>query len=70
MLVHFILFLHVNFLFILVVELVFEEGELLVGNEVHSETVFQLPKQFTRKESFVDVCFYKWMNVEVELLYF
>ncbi len=43
-LVHFVLFLHVNFLFVLVVKFVFKEGELLVGHDVYAETILQFPK--------------------------
>ena len=40
-------FLHVDFLAVLVVELIFEEGKFLAGNNLYSKAVLELP--FTAK---------------------
>ena len=60
---HFIFFLHGDLFSILVEECVLQESELLVGDDFHSESVFELPLAADGDDAFAEVGSYEGMYV-------
>ena len=64
----FSLFVHINFLTVLVDEFVVEESETLIRDNLEGAAIMKLPTTTQRDETLVDVGGNEWVNVKSELL--
>ena len=64
----FSLFVHINFLTVLVDEFVVEESETLIRDNLEGAAIVELPTTTQRDETLVDVGGNEWVNVKSELL--
>ena len=67
-LLHFHFFFHINFFSFHVVELVLKQSQLLAGNNLHSESILQLPLTFQGDKTLIDISSHIRMNMKLELL--
>ena len=62
------LFLHVDFLTVLVVEFVLKKRQLLAWNDLHAETILDLPLSAKAEPTLVQVGCNVWMYMKCETL--
>ena len=67
LLAHFVLFPHVDEFAVLVVELILQEGHLLVGNDANAKSVLDLPFALQGNYTLIDECRHIGMDVQREL---